>query len=324
MGRKDDFAESLPEALRFFQLAIQEDPDLAPAHSGMSRAFNFIASVGLSPPKDIWPQVERWARSGLALDTTLAEAHLQLAEASLVRDWDWGEAERRIKRAIRLDPNSPMAHTYYMNFLLAQARMQEAEREFESLVQLDPLSSATLASRARFAFFARNFEDAVALAEILKGRDPTNLPALGWLGLTFMVSGHPEEVDRIYPVSFPELPKESAVEWAGLALYYSLTDAPDSAMATMDRVLSLSEQDYVDPIWIWPTYAAIGYRDEAFAWMERGIEAEAYVTVFSGVSPLADPLRDDPRYQAILDRLSLGHLKARFDSLAAARPTGGP
>jgi hypothetical protein len=57
--------------------------------------------------------------------------------------------------------------------------------------------------------------------------------------------------------------------------------------------------------------------------MERGIEVESYHTRYFGVSPFADLLRDDPRYQAILDRIGLGHLKARFDSLAAARPWGG-
>jgi hypothetical protein len=56
--------------------------------------------------------------------------------------------------------------------------------------------------------------------------------------------------------------------------------------------------------------------------MERGIEAQSYFTIFSGVSAFADPLRGDPRYQAILDRIGLGHLKARFDSLAAAGPSG--
>jgi hypothetical protein len=53
------------------------------------------------------------------------------------------------------------------------------------------------------------------------------------------------------------------------------------------------------------------------------VEEGSWSTVYVGVTPRVDLLRDDPWYKAILDRISLGHLKERFDSLAAARPWGG-
>jgi hypothetical protein len=91
----------------------------------------------------------------------------------------------------------------------------------------------------------------------------------------------------------------------------------------LDRVVSSVREGVGDPVGVWPVYAVLGEKDEAIHWMEQAIQELSPSARFIGVDPLADPLRDDPRYQALLDRIGLGHLKARFDSLAAARPFGG-
>jgi hypothetical protein len=82
--------------------------------------------------------------------------------------------------------------------------------------------------------------------------------------------------------------------------------------------VSRSGDQYLEPERVWPGYAALGDTEEAFSWLERSIEDESPLTAYLGATPLADPLWEDPRYQALLNRIGLGHLKARFDSLAAA------
>jgi hypothetical protein len=114
------------------------------------------------------------------------------------------------------------------------------------------------------------------------------------------------------------------VESAGTALIFGLMGMADSARVYLDEALSRSSDEYLDPGLVWPTYAALGEFDEAFGWLEQCLEVGAYATMFVGVTPLADPLRDDPRYQALLDRIGLGHLKERFDSLAASAGARGP
>ena len=125
------------------------------------------------------------------------------------------------------------------------------------------------------------------------------------------------------PVPLAALPRGTPRDRVWLALCFALAGEPDSARVMLESSLSSSDEGYVDPSSVWPTFAALGDHDEAFSWMERAIEAQSYVVVLAGVTPLADPLRDDPRYQVLLDRIGLGHLKARFDSLAAAPPIGG-
>jgi serine/threonine-protein kinase len=322
LGRRDDLVGAMSEAVRYFQLAIQQDPDLAVAHAGLAGAYGVKGTAGFNDPRESLPLAERWARSALALDSTNAEARLWMAllpeEVS-----DWGEVEKEIRRAIQLSPNDPMARKLLADLLLLQGRIEEGLREGRAEVALDPLSSSTLAGQARRSLYSRRYDEAVELGEALRTRDPGNITA-GWhLALSLILGGQSDQVRGLLSGAASAPSSMGPMESAGAALIFGLMGMADSARVYLDEALSKSGDEYLDPGVVWPTYAALGERDEAFAWLEQGLEVGAYSNAFVGVNPLADPLRDDPRFQAILDRIGLVHLKARFDSLAAADPRGG-
>jgi serine/threonine-protein kinase len=322
LGRRDDLVGAMSEAVRYFQLAIQQDPDLAVAHAGLAGAYGVKGTAGFNDPRESRPLAERWAGSALALDSTIAEARLWMA---LLRQEvsDWGEVEKEIRRAIQLSPNDPMAHKLLADLLLVQGRIEEGLREGRAEVALDPLSSSTLAAQARRSLHSRRYDEAVELGEALRTRDPGNITA-GWhLALSLILGGQSDQVRGLLSGAASAPSSMGPMESAGAALIFGLMGMADSARVYLDEALSRSGDEYLDPGVVWPTYAALGEFDEAFAWLEQGLEVGAYSNAFVGVNPLADPLRDDPRFQAILDRIGLGHLKKRFDSLAAADPRGG-
>jgi tetratricopeptide (TPR) repeat protein len=323
VGRWDDLSAGASEAARYYQIAIQQDPDLAIAQVGLAGAYYLMLAIGDRAPRETWPQVEGWARSGLAIDSSLALAHAILAELQLVRTWDWEEAERAMERAIELSPSDPLAHNLYSKVLMAQGKVEESLQEANTVAGLDPLSSSTLSLQARWAFYSRRYDEADQLAEVLLTRDPDNTAAAWHLAHSFSFGGHPE--DMVRPFSNASADSASFTAWpsARLAQLLSLAGEADSAKAVIDRVLSSPGDEYIDPDRVWPVYAMLGDLDQALFWMERSIEDQSSLARDIGVLPLADPLRDDPRYQALLDRIGLGHLKARFDSLAAADPRGG-
>jgi serine/threonine-protein kinase len=340
LDRRDEPREAFSEAVRYFQAAIETDPDLAVAHAALARAYAIMMAWGLRDPRETLPQVERWARSALAIDTTVAEAHLIMASLNLRRDRDWEEAERGMLRALELSPNDPGAHLGYAELLLAQGRIEEAREYRRIATALDPLSSLTLQGQARSVFYSRRYEEADELVEVLLTRAPENSSARWSLAQSYLFGGRPEQVTRLYPDSrlfggrpeqvtpiYPDSPTDTAGmspeahAWRAVAL--SLLGEADRAKSEIEEAVSDWGDQYFEPLQVWQVYAALGERDEAFYWAERGIEVESYNARFLGVTPFADLLRDDPRYQVILDRIGLGHLKARFDSLAAARPWGG-
>jgi serine/threonine-protein kinase len=323
LGREVDLLSGSSEALRYFEIAVERDPNLADAHAGLAWTYYTLLSLGIRDPRETWPLVERWARSALAIDSTVSKAHLLLARQHLVWTWDWEEAERRVHRVLELDPNDPEGWRTKVDLRLAQGRIEEGLREANRAAALDPVSSRTLYLQARWALLSRRYEEATPLSEVLVTRDPENALAAWYLVQSFFLGGHPEEVNQL-PTRDSEMVARYLEEpSAPLALKLSLAGEADSARVMIERVVtSLGEVDR-DPVGVWPTYAILGEKDEAFRWMERTIQVLSPSARHIGVDPLADPLRDDPRYQAILDRIGLGHLKSRFDSLAAADPRRG-
>jgi serine/threonine-protein kinase len=323
LWRRDDPARSLSEAIRHFQIAIEQDPNLAAAHAGIAGAYYSMASWGVSDPSDIWPLIEQWALSALALDSTNAHALLELAYSRLARTWDWEETERAFRRAIELNPNDPLGYVDLADLLMAQGRIEEGLHQGRIALALDPLSSTRLYRQARWAFHSRRYQEASPLSEVLVATDPENFMAGYFIALSFLHGGHPERVARLFPDQIGDMAGWALVPPALLAGYLSLIGEADSARIVINEAVSNPDEEYINAWAVWKPFANVGDLDQAFSWLERALEEMSPPTYFLGVTPEADPLRDDPRYQAILDRIGLGHLKARFDSLAAADPRGG-
>lgn len=323
LQRRDDPAEAFPEAMRYFQLALEGDPDLAQAHSGMAVAHNILASFGLTAPREAWQVSKQWAESALALDSTVADAHLMLADFHMAVDRDLEEAERRTRQAIAIQPGYGFSHRFYAALLLSQGRFDEADRERAVAQSLDPLGSETLSGRAKHAYLSRRFELAREILGELEAAEHFNAGAAFWLSSSFLALGEQENLLRV----FSEGERASTEENLGASLVLPLflatmTGDRDSSRVQLERAVSAFESTGTlhDPGFIPALYGSLGDADLAFLWMEKGIEDQAYSTVWYGVDPLLDPVRSDPRFEEVLRRIGLASRKELFDSLAAARP----
>jgi TolB-like protein len=139
------------EAMRFYQQAIDLDPSYALAYFGLAEANRSLAINADVPSRDCLPQAKAAANKALEIDESLAEAHASLSFSLIWFDWDWSGAEKEAKRAILLNPNSAMAHFSYAHVLSALGRHDEAVREGARAVELEPVFSFSVPSRACFS-----------------------------------------------------------------------------------------------------------------------------------------------------------------------------
>lgn len=90
-----------------------------------------------------------------------------------------------------------------------------------------------------------------------------------------------------------------------LACGYARAGDRDGALKILSALLEMSQREYVPPWAIAYIYIALGDRERALRWLEKAYEERSTSEVFLKVNPGFDPLRSDPRFQALLRRMNL-------------------
>lgn len=149
-------AESLAveQALASFTESLRLDPQFAPAHAGIARLHTARALHYRERPKGVLEVARVSAARAMELDPTLAEAHLALADIRRMLEWDWRGAEAEYLQAITLNPSQENSHRGYGAMLIVLGRPQEALREIERAVEMDPLCLVVSTSAAWVNYLA--------------------------------------------------------------------------------------------------------------------------------------------------------------------------
>src|SRR5262249_1351523 len=105
--------QNLEQGIEYFHQAIQIDPNYALAYAGLADSYNLLDDWGETRPRDSFPKAKAAADRAIALDDSLAEAHVSLAMVRAAYYWDWIGAEKEFRHAIELNPNYSTAHQWY-------------------------------------------------------------------------------------------------------------------------------------------------------------------------------------------------------------------
>ena len=183
----------LSRASRYLEEALQTDPGYALAYSALADAYFVMSQTGLSPSQQAIPKAEELTMKALEIDSSLAEAHVTLANMRRSFYWDWAGAEREYQLALELDPSSYTAHNFYGYFISAIGRHDEAIILNRRALQLDPLNHSAKLDLARQLYYARRYEEATEQLQEVLPIDPNNLGVFGWLSNVYEVSDRYEE-----------------------------------------------------------------------------------------------------------------------------------
>ena len=124
-----------------FQDAIAKDPSFAPAYAGLAEAYAYLASVAGAGRDDL-AKMHSAAERAIQLDPLLEEAHDALGVV-YARDGHWRESEASFRRAIQLNPNSPVTRLNFVtNLLWPLGRIDEAVQQLHVAEKADPLSQS--------------------------------------------------------------------------------------------------------------------------------------------------------------------------------------
>ncbi len=289
---------SFPEELKsvdLLQQAIARDPNYALAWAALADSLIAIGDVEEVDPAAYLPRARDAALKALQLDPSLAEPHAALGMVAAHYDYDWPTAEREYKKAFELNPSYASAHQYYALGLMAHGRFAEAETQLDIARRLDPLALIVDVDLALLRKFQRNCDGVIAVSKSILQRDPSYHLAYSMLTTGYYCERRWDE----WRAADAQLPQ-------GDILRALANGRPDEIDRAFRKLVDEAQSGARRPYDVGHYANLKGDRATALDWLEKSYQHHDYWMLFINVDPEYDPIRSDPRFQAIVHRLGVG------------------
>jgi len=294
------------EAIDDCEAAVASDPEFALGWSGLADAIDALAYRD-ARGQPLVPRAKMAAQRAVLLDPDLAEAWASVGILASEADGDWTTAEIALKRAIALKPSYAGARAWLGEMLRSQGRMKEAIEQQRRALELDPLSPVINATLGMTLVAARQFDEGRAQVErtLATGGDQefAHSALFIWgpqMGLTGEeIADHAVILARLMGARDPEVARVLGRALANAGADEALRSEARDAVATLvaDNVFTVRQ--------IAALYTGLEDHETALQWLESAAVEPSLSLGFVGTDPSLDPLRDDPRMQALMDELGL-------------------
>ena len=293
--------ESLAAAVAAYERAIALDPSFAPAHAALANTLVVRGVFGGARPGEIYPRARAEALRAVELDPTLAEGHVALGHVRVQWDRDWRGAEESYRRALALDPSAPRGHVLYALFLDAMGRADEALLESQTALSLRPDWPMINAMRAVTLLGARRPMEAIEEGRLAIRRDPSLSLAHFWLALALA------EVGRFDEAMTEALASRTEVGNMPVAVVGYIHGRAGRRAEALEVFRALeaarARSFYVPATDLALVAAGMGDREAALTWLEQGYAERARWMCSLRVFAPFDPLRDEPRFKALVAKM---------------------
>jgi tetratricopeptide (TPR) repeat protein len=282
------------EAVEHFTRVLALEPNFAPAYAALALAYNNIHDHEM-PSAERVPKAKEAALKALALDYSLAEAHLTLAEVYFEYDWRFAEALREYQLAIQYNPNYAESFARYATKLAELGNFTEAQEAMQRAAQLEPYSEHQAGHRAAVLSFSRQYDQLLTHAQEMLARYGPRSAAQRYLGQAYLGQGQYEKALELLTKGQPNPPATSL-----LGVAYALAGRRREAVRVADRLQATTENHAYSLARI---YAALGETETAFAWLEKAYARRDVVLITLKIDLAFDGLRPEPRFAEMLRRV---------------------
>lgn len=327
--------QSLVRAIEHYERAVQADPEYALAYHALAHAWGTLAWAEFIPVTQSRDKEWYYLRKTAELDPHLAEVEVVFAEIRMYDVWDWAGAGAGFLRAYESDPGSEMVVWHYAIYLGLVGRHDEALEVARRGLQLNPHSRWINDVLARHLRDTGQFEQAIEQYRRIIELAPDLIRYHRSLGNLYEELGRDDEAVGVY-LNVRRLAGDStkrlqalheASSAGGLRGYWrehldqllearedvqpaTLTDIyirlgeKDQALTWVEKLKEHSQRTHVSPLAFAEIYTRLGDTDQALAWLERAYHQRSRRLVGLKVSRTWDPLRDDPRFEDLLQKMN--------------------
>jgi TolB-like protein/class 3 adenylate cyclase/Tfp pilus assembly protein PilF len=293
-------------AIEYFQKAIELDPGFSLGYAGYADA-NFLSSFySLLPGSEVMDIVKHAAETAIKLDPLLCEPYVSLAfyHTALMRNWE--EGEKYFIKALEINPRYSFGHYLFGLYYYAWAKgdFEKAEEHTRIAIKLDPLSPNAHAVYGLILYFAGKHDEGLAAGKAGLELDPNSF--LSYRAITLACTGlkkyaeatesaeHLIKISNRHPHALSDLMK-----------VYSETGKTEENKILMDELKQRSQHEFIDAVYMAFAAAYTGNLDEAFTYLDTAFtERDPNLIAIRHVISYSKPLSEDPRYEAVLKRMS--------------------
>jgi len=253
------------------------------------------------PLEEATAKATAFAQKALEIDDMLSESHYALAQIKGALHWDWLGVEEEHKRAIELNPNNGLAHGENAWRLVSRGQFADAIVESKPFLQLDPVSYIPNMSMAWIYLLSRHYDEAITHWKKMAELEPNDTRIYRGLATVYERSGQYEEaiIARQKMMTLSGAPSGELE-----ALYRAYRESGPNGYWRWLLEKS-KEQHNPHPAYVAMYYGQLDDKDRAFAWLEKAYEQHDSPMFRLAVEPGWDPLRDDPRFRDMLQRMNL-------------------
>ena len=281
------------KAVPHLERAIQLDPNFAAAYAALGEAWGMEGVWGEdSVAREVYAKALDYSQKAVSLDPASAEAYASLGH-SLMQNRRWNDAETALRRAIQLDPNNLEAIQYLTLLLAEKDRLAEALALSRKTALDNPVAADAIHVYAITLYLARQYDESIAESENVLELDPNRGAAYGPLAFALVEKGRYREAEAAFGKSPYMNPGKQA--W----LY-----AREGNTIAARRILK-DNPSLVDI----PTAVArylVGDKETGLKELDDLANQEWAIKSYRlRVDPIFDPMRNDPRFDAIVRKTGL-------------------
>ncbi len=291
----------LLDDIKYFEMAIEIDPEFAEAYIGIAFKYNYLGYNSLIPPKEAFPKAEEATTQALEIDSSLAEAYTQRGWINLYYNWDSPEAEKNFKRAIKLNPNYFLAHRWYKDYFMVIGDFQTALDLIKKSYEIDPFATS-LGQIAMNAIYAGNYDEARDYLRQAKEIDPDDIWVFHSDRALYIIFGEYDkalEVNKRLEIVWKDYPPSPG----NYAVIYSKMGEKEKVEQILLEYIKLYDEGSMRCYDVAEIYMLLGDYDNAFIWLEKSYEnREPWLLYIKGMY-WWEPIRSDPRYKKLINKI---------------------
>jgi Flp pilus assembly protein TadD len=288
----------------YFRQAIDLDPTYALAYAGLAASYAPMIYYCYVPPREGALKGKAAALKALEIEPELSEARTVLACMKTLEDRDYAGAEKDLRAVIESDPNYWWARQLLAEVLTVNGHFEQAFRETERALEIDPLSLPLNAYVAQERYFARRYGEAIEQCLRTIEMEPNFYLARSILGMAYSQQGRFAEAATELRQA-ERLSNRSPVTLANLGSVHAVWGQEDEARTILRELKAPKAGQYVSPTLLAFILAGLDDKERTLACLEQACDERDPQLVWMTVDPRFDKLRAEPRFQAVLSRMRL-------------------